>query len=221
MEERKILHNLTRTYPALASVEAEIYRAFQMLVQCYQCRGKLLICGNGGSAADSDHIVGELMKGFLKDRALSVEEKEIFRQYGDDYKELAGHLQKALPAISLTGHPAFMTAYMNDVDPDMIFGQQVYAYGESEKDVLLAMSTSGNSANVVNAVKVAKVRGIGTIGFTGKSGGRLRELCDICICLPQDETFKVQELVLPVYHALCAMLEEKFFGNKKGADYGK
>lgn len=214
MKEQIILQDLIERYPILCDVKEDIYSMFHILLECYLQKGKVLICGNGGSTADSDHIVGELMKGFIKERHLEKDEMEIFEKYGEEYKQIAGNLQKALPAISLTGHAALMTAYMNDVNPEMVFGQQVYAYGEKSKDVLLAMSTSGNSINIVNAAKVAKVIGIKTIAVTGKKGGELKNLCDHCICLPEKETFKIQELILPVYHAVCAMLEEYFFGDE-------
>ena len=143
------------------------------------------------------------MKGFYKKRPLSEEEKE-------KYGELAGHLQGALPAISLTGHPALSTAFLNDVDPEMVFAQQVYGYGR-EGDVLIAITTSGNSVNVLHAVKVAKAKGMKVIGLTGHDGGALKELCEVCLIVPGGTTADIQEYHLPVYHTICAMLEEHFF----------
>ena len=170
------LEHLTERYPALAGMKEEIAGAFRILKESYENGGKLLVCGNGGSASDSDHIVGELMKGFYKKRPLSEEEKE-------KYGELAGHLQGALPAISLTGHPALSTAFLNDVDPEMVFAQQVYGYGR-EGDVLIAITTSGNSVNVLHAVKVAKAKGMKVIGLTGHDGGALKGLCEVCLIVP-------------------------------------
>ncbi len=197
------LEHLTERYPALAGMKEEIAGAFRILKESYENGGKLLVCGNGGSASDSDHIVGELMKGFYKKRPLSEEEKE-------KYGELAGHLQGALPAISLTGHPALSTAFLNDVDPEMVFAQQVYGYGR-EGDVLIAITTSGNSVNVLHAVKVAKAKGMKVIGLTGHDGGALKGLCEVCRIVPGGTTADIQEYHLPVYHTLCAMLEEHFF----------
>jgi D-sedoheptulose 7-phosphate isomerase len=165
--------------------------------------GKLLVCGNGGSAADADHIVGELMKGFYKKRSLPAEEASKLGEY-------ARYLQGALPAIALTQHAALSTAFLNDVNPEMGFAQQVYGYGR-DGDVLLGISTSGNSKNVCNAVRVAMNLGIKTIGLTGRKGGRLSEISDVCIGVPADITADIQELHLPIYHTLCAMLEELFF----------
>jgi len=215
MKEEQILESLLERYPSLLQIDAQIRAAYGLLKGCYEKKGKLLVCGNGGSAADSEHIVGELMKGFLQKRELDQRRQEDFRRLGEDYRTISEKLQGALPAISLAHQSALNTAYANDVSPDMVFGQQVYGYGEGGRDVLLTMSTSGNSVNVVNAVKVAKAIGVASVGITGESGGRLKELCDVCIRLPEKETYKVQELTLPVYHALCAMLEEYFFGRQQ------
>ena len=197
------LERLVERYPALDGMKDTIEEAFQIMKPSYENGGKLLVCGNGGSASDSDHIVGELMKGFYKKRPLSEAEKEKFGG-------LSEHLQGALPAISLAGHPALSTAFLNDVNPEMIFAQQVYGYG-NENDVLLAITTSGNSGNVLHAVKVAQAKNMKTIGLTGPKGGKLKEAADTCICVPGSCTADIQELHLPVYHALCAMLEERFF----------
>ena len=197
------LERLVERYPALDGMKDTIEEAFQIMKASYENGGKLLVCGNGGSASDSDHIVGELMKGFYKKRPLSEAEKEKFGG-------LSEHLQGALPAISLAGHPALSTAFLNDVNPEMIFAQQVYGYG-NENDVLLAITTSGNSGNVLHAVKVAQAKNMKTIGLTGPKGGKLKEAADTCICVQGSCTADIQELHLPVYHALCAMLEERFF----------
>lgn len=206
MSQEKVktpLEELFDRHPALAACRDDIQAAFQAILQCYMQKGKLLVCGNGGSAADADHIVGELMKGFYKRRPLAEEEARLFG-------ELAGKLQGALPAIALTQHTALSTAYLNDVDASMVFAQQVYGYGNRE-DVLLAISTSGNSDNVCKAVQVANVKGMVTIGLTGATGGKLSGLCRHCICVPETETARVQELHLPVYHVICEMVEQYFF----------
>ena len=197
------LERLVERYPALDGMKDTIEEAFQIMKASYENGGKLLVCGNGGSASDSDHIVGELMKGFYKKRPLSEAEKEKSGGLSED-------LQGALPAISLAGHPALSTAFLNDVNPEMIFAQQVYGYG-LKGDVLIAMTTSGNSANVLNAVRVAKGKGMKVIGFTGHDGGALKALCDVCLIVPSRVTADIQEYHLPVYHTLCAMLEEHFF----------
>lgn len=197
------LKRMTDRYPALESVRGQVGEAFEILRTSYENGGKLLVCGNGGSASDSEHIVGELMKGFYRQRPLPDAEKEAIG-------EISTFLQGALPAIALTGHPALSTAFLNDVKADMTFAQQVYGYGKAG-DVLIALSTSGNSANVLHAATVAKARKLAVIGLTGRDGGRLREICDVCITVPAWETADIQEYHLPVYHTLCAMLEEYFF----------
>lgn len=197
------LERLVKRYPALAGMKGEIEQVYEMIKDSYEKGGKLLACGNGGSAADSDHIVGELMKGFYKRRALSVEEKNRFGEQGEK-------LQGALPAIALTQHGALSTAFLNDVDPEMVFAQQVYGYGKVG-DVFLGLSTSGNSVNVVLAAKVAAAKGMKVITMTGKDGGMLKELSDVCLIVPAQATADIQELHLPIYHAVCAMLEEYFF----------
>lgn len=197
------LKRLMQRFPVLIDMEGELMRAYDLLEDAYSQGGKLLLCGNGGSAADCDHIVGELMKGFYKKRPLDSAEREGLGDLGD-------RLQEALPAISLTGHSALSTAFLNDVAPELVFAQQVYGYGR-RGDVLAAISTSGNSVNVVNAARVAKARGLSVISMTGKTGGVLKEISDVCLAVPAEVTADVQELHLPVYHTLCAMLEEHFF----------
>jgi len=162
-----------------------------------------LACGNGGSAADADHIVGELMKGFFLKREIPEEEKEAIGEMG-------AYLQGALPAIALTGHSALSTAFLNDVHPEMVFAQQVYGYGKPG-DVLIALTTSGNSVNVLHAADVARAKGMKVIGMTGRDGGKLKSKCDCCIIVPANVTADIQEYHLPIYHTLCAMLEDHFF----------
>ena len=173
--------------------------------------GKLLLCGNGGSASDSDHIVGELMKGFLKKRPLSDEQKCLMKKRFDGISDTTlERLQSGLPAISLPSISVLNSAFCNDVDPSLIYAQSLFALA-NERDVLIAISTSGNAENVCLAVEVAKSLGVLVISLTGQSGGRLKALSDICIAVPESETFKVQELHLPVYHTLCADVEAHFF----------
>ena len=198
-------------YPALDAVKDDVRKAYELLEACYEQGGKLLIAGNGGSCADAEHIVGELMKGFVKRREVSDSFAECLRS-ADEVRgaELAKKLQGGLPAIALTGHAGLSTAYLNDVDGDLIFAQQTYGYGRPG-DVLIGISTSGNAKNVMYAMTVAKALGMKTIGLTGKDGGALKREADVSVVVPETETFKIQELHLPVYHALCLMLEERFF----------
>ena len=200
-----IFENLINRYPVLRECAEEISRAYIALKACFIAGGKLLLCGNGGSAADCEHIAGELMKGFLLKRPVP----QAFRES----PELDGEgelLQRALPAISLTCHAALSTAFANDVAADMVFAQQTYALGQPG-DVLLGISTSGNAANVCRALRVANAAGLVTIGLTGKNGGKMNALCKHVIHAPTEETYLIQELHLPIYHALCAMLEADFF----------
>ena len=198
-------------YPVLDVVKDDVRKAYELLEACYEQGGKLLIAGNGGSCADAEHIVGELMKGFVKRREVSDSFAECLRN-ADEVRgaELAKKLQGGLPAIALTGHAGLSTAYLNDVDGDLIFAQQTYGYGRPG-DVLIGISTSGNAKNVMYAMTVAKALGMKTIGLTGKDGGALKREADVSVVVPETETFKIQELHLPVYHALCLMLEERFF----------
>lgn len=206
-----IIDNLIKNFPQLTSCKNSIEKASTLLKQCYSTEGKVLVCGNGGSAADSEHIVGELMKGFLKKRKLHKQDIEKLKaSCPDAWEYLSNNLQGALPAISLVSQVAIASAFINDVAPDMVFAQQVYGYGK-KGDVLIGLSTSGNSKNVINAIKIAKAFDIKTIGFTGESGGAMKELCDVTIMVPESEVYKIQEYHLPVYHALCAEVEEKFF----------
>lgn len=207
-----VLLDLQTRYPDLIGCVDSIQAAYDLLRTTYQAGGKLLICGNGGSAADSDHIVGELMKAFERPRpinaALRQRLQHIHPQIG---AYLADHLQGALPAIALSGHAALMTAISNDIAGDMIFAQQVLGYGV-QGDTVIGISTSGNSTNVLHALYVAQALGLHTIGLTGQSGGTLRDVCDVTITVPYTRTAAVQERHLPIYHALCIMLETEFFG---------
>ncbi|HEY5583113.1 MAG TPA: SIS domain-containing protein [Ruminiclostridium sp.] len=210
-QSESILEELIQRYPALTVCTKEIEECFMLLKHCYENGGKVLVCGNGGSAADAEHIVGELMKEFILKRPLQKEDQDKLKEScPNEWKYLVKNLQGALPAISLVSQSSISTAYSNDVAFDMVFAQQVYGYGK-EGDVLIGLSTSGNSGNVVNAIKVAKAFGMKVIGFTGQAGGEMKEICDVCIQVPAMETFKVQEYHLPVYHAICAMIESEHF----------
>ena len=193
--------DLFERYPQLNTCAEDIENALSLMIDTYNKGGKILVCGNGGSAADADHIVGELMKGFKLPRKVTDEKIP---------QELREKLQGALPAISLCAHTSLMTATINDNDADMIFAQQVYGYA-NENDLLIAISTSGNSKNVMNAVKVAKAIDVKAIALTGETGGVLKEMADVTICAPSNETYKIQEYHLPVYHWLCAKVEEYFY----------
>ena len=195
------MNELIDRYPQLNTCAKDIETALVLMIDTYKKGGKILVCGNGGSAADADHIVGELMKGFLNKRNVTDERIP---------QELREKLQGALPAISLSAHASLMTATINDNDADMIFAQQVYGYAK-DNDLLIAISTSGNSKNVVNAVKVAKALNVKAIALTGETGGILKDIADITICAPSTETYKIQEYHLPIYHYLCAKVENEFF----------
>lgn len=208
----EILKDLIRRYPALGACEAEINKAAARLLKCFCENGKLLVCGNGGSAADSEHIVGELMKTFMLNRPLDEDMcKELRSTYPEYAEQMIQNLQRAVPAISLVSEIALMTAYTNDNSAEMAFAQQVLSYGRPG-DVLLAISTSGNSANALYAARIAKLIGVTVIGLTGDGGGKLMTLSDICIRVPSDITYQIQEYHLPVYHCLCACVENELFG---------
>ena len=202
----KIYNDLFERYPSLSCVKQDVQAVFEIIKETYINKGKLLVCGNGGSASDSAHIVGELMKGFMLSRQLPESEKGKFNN-----KDIANGLQGALPAISLVGESALMTAFCNDCNPDLVFAQQVYGL-MNENDTLLCLSTSGNSKNVVVAAETARVKGGRVVSIVGAKGGKLFELSDATIKLPSQITPEIQEYTLPVYHTLCAMLEENFFG---------
>ncbi len=195
----------------MIAAKPDIERAKEAIIKAFETGGKLLLCGNGGSCADCEHIVGELMKGFMRKRELPEEKKlEMIKNADFIDREWLCQLQGGLPAISLPSAAALNTAFCNDVNPELIYAQQLMGLGKSG-DVLLCISTSGNSKNVCAAATVGRALGITVIGLTGKSGGRLKEIADICICVPETETYKVQELHLPVYHYICAEAEKYFF----------
>lgn len=209
--KNEILEYLLERYPVLSSIRREIEAAAELMSHCYQTKGKLLVAGNGGSAADAEHIVGELMKGFRKKRPLSEEHKKVLKQLTPDFGNvLAEQLQEALPAISLNGHIALTTAFSNDVCGELGIAQQLSGYG-LQGDVFLGISTSGNSKNILYAAYAAKAKGISVIALTGKDGGNLAQISDIAVIVPAEETYEIQELHLPIYHAWCLMLEEAFF----------
>ena len=204
----KYVNELTERYPALLSIKADVEAAVEKIVESYKNGGKVLLCGNGGSASDSDHVAGELLKGFLMKREPSGEElSRLTGELGDD----AVKLQRGIPAIPLPQLSGVLSAFANDVDPSLMYAQLVYALGKP-CDILMAFSTSGNSANVVKAVKCAKAQGIFVISLTGESGGKLLSVSDICLRAPECETFKIQEYHLPIYHAICAQAEYELFG---------
>ncbi len=207
----KRLPSLLQRYPVLQACDQQLAAAFDLLATAFRGGHKLLVCGNGGSAADSEHIVGELMKGFLKRRPISsADAGKLQAAAGDAGKEIASRLQGALAAISLPSQMSLLTATANDGDYDLTFAQQVYGLGRPG-DVLLAISTSGGSKNVCNAVIVAKAFGLKSIALTGQSGGDLAPLADVAIKVPSDNVAEIQELHLPVYHWLSTELEAAFF----------
>lgn len=204
--------SLYERFPSLTSCKNEIENVLKMMLDTYHAGGKILLCGNGGSCADCDHIVGELMKSFMLERKPQKEFAQALKeQFGDKTDEVVSSLQRGIPAISLPAHSAVLTAYLNDVKPEYVYAQLTYGYGKKE-DLLIGLSTSGNSGNVVNAVKVAKTMGLKTAAITGAKDSKLSALCDTCIKVPETETYMVQELTLPVYHHLCAMIEKILFG---------
>ena len=208
---QNIIEKLIRRYPVLESVKEEITDAYCILEDCFAHDGKLLIAGNGGSAADAEHIAGELMKRFRKPRPVTDELARKMESLDPDRgKNLAKNLERGLMAIPLTAHEALTTAYINDVDGIGVFAQQLLGFGRPG-DVFLGISTSGNSQNIINATVVARARGIKVIGLTGAGGGELARVSDVAIKVPETETYMIQKLHLPVYHCLCLMLEEHFF----------
>lgn len=205
-----ILKDLSLRYPALKESEKDIITAAEIIAETYKNGGKMLLCGNGGSASDCLHIVGELMKEFAIKRPLSEEMKNALKEAGDD-GYIAQNLQKALPAVSLVGTTALESAYANDAAPDLGFAQQVLGLGNAG-DVLIGITTSGNSKNVIYAAKTAKAKGIKTVALTGGTGGKIKDIADCAVVVPAKETYKIQEYHLPVYHTLCLALENEFFG---------
>jgi D-sedoheptulose 7-phosphate isomerase len=198
------IKQLLENYPDLEYCRSDIDAAYEIMLRSYRCQGRMLLCGNGGSAADAEHWAGELLKGFCRPRKLNEEQRK-----GLD-PVIADKLQNALPAIPLTGFYSLSTAFGNDIDPELTFAQLVWGLGQPG-DVLVALSTSGNSANVLHAAGVAPAKGMKVIGMTGCDGGKLAGLCDICIRTPSSETARVQEYHLPIYHVFSLMLEDEFF----------
>jgi D-sedoheptulose 7-phosphate isomerase len=208
----KIIDNLIKKYPDLNNLHSKIVDSIKIIKECYENNGKILICGNGGSAADAEHIVGELMKGFLLPRKLSEKNKQDIKNLFPESSEyLIENLQEALPAISLVSQSAIQTAFANDNAPDLTFAQQVLGYGQ-KNDILIAISTSGNSKNVLYAAQIAKTKNMKTISLTGEHGGKLKNLSDINLNAPSNMTFEIQEYHLPIYHTICACIENEFFG---------
>jgi len=216
MAESKIedhAKRLFKRFPELESISQEFHQAYSILETSFFNNGCLFVCGNGGSASDGDHIVGELMKGFALKRPLTKEISDKFEQVlGEEGKELVPRLQMGLRAMSLNVHPAINSAYNNDVDPEMTYAQQLFVSGQVN-DVFVGISTSGNSKNVLNAFKIAKVNGMKSILMTGLRGGICEKYADCVLRSPSKETFIIQEYHLPMYHALCLMIEEKFYGS--------
>ena len=205
-----IFDELFNRFPELNSIETAVLSAFNMIKSVFEQGGKLIVCGNGGSAADSEHIVGELMKKFRKPRPIRKEIYDRLSDYGDNGRILQNYLEGSLRAVSLTSHIALSTAFANDREPSVAYAQQLYGLADGS-DVLLAISTSGNSKNCVLAMTVAKAMGLKTIALTGQDKSALSDMADITIRVSENETYKVQELHLPVYHCLCAMIEEELF----------
>ena len=213
MDQKLIKHVdfLLKRYPELENVREDILHAYLIMEECYEKGGKLLVAGNGGSAADAEHIVGELMKGYKKPRKPSEQFSASLRNASPDLGPvLAQNLHGALPAIALDGHVALSTAYMNDCEPLLCFAQQVNGFGKAE-DVFLGISTSGNSKNVLYAAAVARAKGMKVIGLTGCRESQMSSYADVCVKAPESETYMIQELHLPIYHCWCLMLEDKFF----------
>jgi D-sedoheptulose 7-phosphate isomerase len=215
--EGDIIENLLRRYNSLAPLKKQIKDAAVLIIESFENGGKVLVCGNGGSSSDSGHIVGELMKGFELKRPLTGDLKQKLKDISAERgKVLAEKLQQGLPAISLSAHSDLMTAIVNDIDGDLIFAQQIAGYGK-KGDVLLALSSSGNSQDVIDALITAKAIGLNTIGMTGEGGGEMKKYCDILINVPDVRTAYVQELHLPVYHTVCLIVENHFFNQGKQA----
>ena len=210
-EGKGIMEQLIEKYPDLKNCLPDIQRAFELLCDTYRQDGKVLTCGNGGSAADAEHLVVELMKGYKLKRSLAGGRRAVLIENNpENGAYLADHLQEALPAISLVSQASLISALANDVAADLVYAQQVYGYGR-EGDTLFALSTSGNSRNVIHALQVARALGLHTVGLTGPSGGLMKSICEVTICAPGDSTPAIQENHLPIYHALCEMLETEFF----------
>lgn len=208
---QKFINNFFERHPDLLPLQEGIFQACNTLITAFQNGNKLLLCGNGGSCADCDHIAGEFLKGFLLKRPVDEDLKNIMvEKYGEAGAEIAGKLQQGLSTISLNTHSAAISAFENDVDPELIYAQQVLAYGKPG-DVLIGISTSGSAKNVAAAVMTANSLGLHTIGLTGKDGGKLAQLAQLSLIMPQCETYRIQEDHLAVYHLLCAVVEYEIF----------
>ncbi|MFC1650646.1 SIS domain-containing protein [Candidatus Latescibacterota bacterium] len=200
---------LINRYPLLKGCADDIEQVFFIMLECYMSGGKVLICGNGGSAADAEHWAGELMKGFIDKRPVPADKMDKLGP------ELSEHLQGALPTIPLTGYISLSTAFANDVNAVYLYSQLVWGLG-NEKDVLIGISTSGNAENILYAMQTAAAKGMKTIGLSGESGGKMNDISDICINVPETEVHRIQEYHLPVYHTICLMLEDALFGGQQG-----
>lgn len=210
-ESRKKIETLIERYPALSVCEDDIVKATELMIKSYENGGKIMTCGNGGSAADAVHIVGELMKGFCKRRELPENEKNVLSAYGEEGRVLAENLQGTLASVSLINEISLQTAFSNDVLPELGTAQQLYGLAE-KGDVFIGISTSGNAKNLYYASIAAKAKGCSVVILSGRDGGILKRLADVSVIVPETETYKIQELHLPVYHAICLALEEEFFG---------
>lgn len=220
LEEKlnKHIELLLKRYPVLTICKKDIIDSYLIMEEAYENGGKLLIAGNGGSAADSEHIAGELMKRFKASRPIPQDfARKLIEVDPERGRELANNLEKSLMAIPLVAHEALTTAYINDVDGLGVFAQQLFGYGRAG-DVFLGISTSGNSRNIINATVVARALGIKVIGLAGADGGELAAVADISVRVPESETYRIQELHLPVYHCWCLMLEDHFFGGREEAE---
>jgi len=210
-QTNNLIRNFIERNPNLAHLEGEVVKAVELLTSCVKSGNKIMTCGNGGSAADSEHIAGELLKGFLYKRPVTNEYRlELRNAYGEEGDFIADNLQSGIKCIPLTSFCAYNTAFLNDCNGDLLFGQLVNGIGD-KGDVLIAISTSGNSKNVLYAAKIAKIKGIKIIGLTGDKGGKLREIADVTINVPSNVVYLIQEYHLPVYHILCAALESEIF----------
>lgn len=219
MKKLTYVEEMLGRYPKLAVCREDIINAYLLMEECYENGGKLLIAGNGGSAADSEHIAGELMKRFTIPRPIDDDYAELLLKIDPERgRQLAANLERTLMAIPLVAHEALTTAYINDVDGLGVFAQQLYGYGR-RGDVFIGISTSGNSQNIINATVVARASGIKVIGLTGATGGELAKIADVSVTVPEKETYLIQEMHLPVYHCWCHMLEEHFFGTEECEKY--
>ncbi len=212
------IDELIERYPRLAECSEEIKSVYEIIRHAFAAGNKLLICGNGGSSADSQHIVGELLKSFRIERHISQpDEEKLINLFGEEGEKIASRIERGLPAISLDSIPIISSAFANDVGAEYVYAQILYNYGE-KGDVLLAISTSGNSANVINATRLSKIMEIKVVGLTGENGGKLNEMCDAIIHAPGDKAFLVQDYHVPIYHTLCMMLENHFFNRNEMAE---